>query len=130
MIVRAGSTYYEPFVGTRPAGRPTFIGASGQSRVVRLGSNQRRACSQYQFMMRIFGTKRRPTSRTCPTVPRARAGGNHWHNVRGAVSATDFEQADLIVIAGGNPGTTQTRMLSVRKQANTNGAKEIPSTGT
>src|SRR5258708_14394666 len=44
---------------------------------------------------------------------------------KGSVTVEDVTMADLIVIAGQNPGTNQPRMLSVLEKAKANGAKII-----
>jgi anaerobic selenocysteine-containing dehydrogenase len=41
------------------------------------------------------------------------------------VSVPDLESADLILIAGQNPGTNHPRMLSMLEKAKANGAKVI-----
>ncbi len=44
---------------------------------------------------------------------------------KGSVSVPDLEQADLILVAGQNPGTNHPRMLSTLEKAKNNGAKII-----
>lgn len=44
---------------------------------------------------------------------------------KGSVSVPDVEHADVILIAGQNPGTNHPRMLSVLEKAKANGAKII-----
>ena len=44
---------------------------------------------------------------------------------KGSVSLDDFENADLIIVVGQNPGTNHPRMLSVLEKAKANGAKII-----
>lgn len=44
---------------------------------------------------------------------------------KGSVSLEDLHQADLIIVAGQNPGTNHPRMLSALEKAKSAGAKII-----
>jgi molybdopterin-dependent oxidoreductase alpha subunit len=79
----------------------------------------------YQLMIRCFGTNNMPD---CSNMCHESSGAALQENIgigKGSVSVPDLEHADLILIAGQNPGTNHPRMLSVLEKAKANGAKVI-----
>jgi anaerobic selenocysteine-containing dehydrogenase len=76
-------------------------------------------------MIRCFGTNNMPD---CSNMCHESSGAALQENIgigKGSVSVPDLEHADLILIAGQNPGTNHPRMLSVLEKATANGAKVI-----
>ncbi|WP_142245463.1 FdhF/YdeP family oxidoreductase [Mycobacterium sp. IS-836] len=86
-------------------------------------SNEAAFC--YQLLVRCFGTNNLPD---CSNMCHESSGSALTESIgigKGSVTVDDVEQADLIVIAGQNPGTNHPRMLSVLEKAKANGAKII-----
>ena len=129
MIVRPGSDHYEPIdwneayaviadhLRTLPDPNEAVFYTSGRT------SNE--AAFVYQLMIRAFGTNNMPD---CSNMCHESSGTALSETIgigKGSVSVTDLEHADLILIAGQNPGTNHPRMLSVLEKAKANGAKVI-----
>ena len=79
----------------------------------------------YQLFARMFGTNNLPD---CSNMCHESSGSALAQTIgigKGSVSVTDLENADLILIAGQNPGTNHPRMLSVLEKSKANGAQVI-----
>ncbi|MGH3724065.1 MAG: FdhF/YdeP family oxidoreductase [Mycobacterium sp.] len=86
-------------------------------------SNEAAFC--YQLMVRSLGTNNLPD---CSNMCHESSGTALTDSIgigKGSVSVSDIEHADVILIAGQNPGTNHPRMLSVLEKAKANGAKII-----
>jgi molybdopterin-dependent oxidoreductase alpha subunit len=86
-------------------------------------SNEAAFC--YQLLVRSFGTNNLPD---CSNMCHESSGSALTESIgigKGSVTVDDVEHADLIVIAGQNPGTNHPRMLTVLEKAKANGAKII-----
>jgi len=86
-------------------------------------SNEAAFC--YQLLVRSFGTNNLPD---CSNMCHESSGSALTESIgigKGSVTVDDVEHADLIVVAGQNPGTNHPRMLSVLEKAKANGAKII-----
>ncbi len=129
MIIRPGSLHYEPIdwddayaviaehLRALPDPNEAIFYTSGRT------SNE--AAFLYQLMIRSFGTNNMPD---CSNMCHESSGTALSETIgigKGSVSVTDLEHADLILIAGQNPGTNHPRMLSVLEKAKARGAKVI-----
>jgi molybdopterin-dependent oxidoreductase alpha subunit len=86
-------------------------------------SNEAAFC--YQLLVRSFGTNNLPD---CSNMCHESSGSALTESIgigKGSVTVDDVAHADLIVIAGQNPGTNHPRMLTVLEKAKANGAKII-----
>ncbi|OHV05290.1 hypothetical protein BKN37_06430 [Mycobacterium talmoniae] len=86
-------------------------------------SNEAAFC--YQLLVRSFGTNNLPD---CSNMCHESSGTALVDAIgvgKGSVTVEDLTHADLIIIAGQNPGTNHPRMLSVLEKAKANGAKII-----
>lgn len=86
-------------------------------------SNEAAFC--YQLLVRSLGTNNLPD---CSNMCHESSGTALTDSIgigKGSVSVPDIEHADVILIAGQNPGTNHPRMLSVLERAKANGAKII-----
>lgn len=86
-------------------------------------SNEAAFC--YQLLVRSFGTNNLPD---CSNMCHESSGTALVDAIgvgKGSVTVEDLAVADLIIIAGQNPGTNHPRMLSVLEKAKANGAKII-----
>ena len=89
------------------------------------GRTSNEAAFLYQLMVRSFGTNNLPD---CSNMCHESSGAALSEAIgigKGSVTVEDIKKADLIVIAGQNPGTNHPRMLSVLEKAKANGAKII-----
>ncbi|WP_333895357.1 FdhF/YdeP family oxidoreductase [Mycolicibacterium gadium] len=89
------------------------------------GRTSNEAAFLYQLMVRSFGTNNLPD---CSNMCHESSGAALVEAIgvgKGSVTVEDVANADLIVIAGQNPGTNHPRMLSVLEKAKANGAKII-----
>ncbi len=89
------------------------------------GRTSNEAAFLYQLMVRSYGTNNLPD---CSNMCHESSGHALIEAIgigKGSVTVEDVANADLIVIAGQNPGTNHPRMLSVLEKAKANGAKII-----
>ncbi|PXW98234.1 FdhF/YdeP family oxidoreductase [Mycolicibacterium moriokaense] len=89
------------------------------------GRTSNEAAFLYQLLVRSFGTNNLPD---CSNMCHESSGTALTEAIgigKGSVTVEDITLADLIVIAGQNPGTNHPRMLSVLEKAKANGAKII-----
>ena len=89
------------------------------------GRTSNEAAFLYQLMVRSFGTNNLPD---CSNMCHESSGTALMESIgvgKGSVTVEDIERADLIVIAGQNPGTNHPRMLSVLEKAKAAGARII-----
>jgi molybdopterin-dependent oxidoreductase alpha subunit len=89
------------------------------------GRTSNEAAFLYQLLVRSFGTNNLPD---CSNMCHESSGTALIDSIgigKGSVTVDDIEHADVIVIAGQNPGTNHPRMLYVLEKAKANGAKII-----
>ncbi|MFJ5548380.1 FdhF/YdeP family oxidoreductase [Streptomyces sp. NPDC093225] len=89
------------------------------------GRTSNEAAFLYQLFAREFGTNNLPD---CSNMCHESSGSALVETIgigKGSVSLEDLHQADLIIVAGQNPGTNHPRMLSALEQAKAAGAKII-----
>ena len=89
------------------------------------GRTSNEAAFLYQLMIRSFGTNNLPDCSNMCHESSAVALTEAIGFGKGSVTVEDVTEADLIVIAGQNPGTNHPRMLSILEKAKANGAKII-----
>ncbi|WP_083583729.1 FdhF/YdeP family oxidoreductase [Rhodococcus zopfii] len=129
MVLRPGGSHYEPIswdaafeliadeLRTFPSPDDAVFYTSGRT------SNE--AAFLYQLLIRSYGTNNMPD---CSNMCHESSGSALIDAIgigKGSVSVPDLEQADLILVAGQNPGTNHPRMLSTLEKAKNNGAKII-----
>ena len=126
MVLRPGDDHYRPIewdaafslIGEQLRELPTPDAAAFYTS----GRTSNEAAFLYQLMVRSFGTNNLPD---CSNMCHESSGTALTESIgigKGSVTVADLEQADLIVIAGQNPGTNHPRMLSVLEKAKENGA--------
>ncbi|WFB10096.1 FdhF/YdeP family oxidoreductase [Streptomyces sp. LX-29] len=89
------------------------------------GRTSNEAAFLLQLFAREFGTNNLPD---CSNMCHESSGSALTETIgigKGSVSLDDLHQADLIIIAGQNPGTNHPRMLSALEKAKAAGAKII-----
>ncbi|MEE1754973.1 FdhF/YdeP family oxidoreductase [Streptomyces sp. SP18CS02] len=89
------------------------------------GRTSNEAAFLLQLFAREFGTNNLPD---CSNMCHESSGSALTETIgvgKGSVSLEDLHRADLIIVAGQNPGTNHPRMLSALEQAKSAGAKII-----
>jgi molybdopterin-dependent oxidoreductase alpha subunit len=129
MIRREGATHYEP-IGWDAAFE--LIGSTLRSlpdpdRAVfyTSGRTSNEAAFLYQAFVRAFGTNNLPD---CSNMCHESSGWALHRAVgvgKGTVSLADFDEAEVIVVVGQNPGTNHPRMLSALQSAARRGARIV-----
>ena len=89
------------------------------------GRTSNEAAFLYQLLVRGLGTNNLPDcSNMCHESSGVALGATIGIG-KGTVSITDIHEADLLIVAGQNPGTNHPRMLSALEKAKANGATII-----
>ncbi|BAH50557.1 FdhF/YdeP family oxidoreductase [Rhodococcus opacus] len=129
MVLLPGATHYEPIGWDAAfgliAGELRALGSPDEAVFYTSGRTSNEAAFVYQLMIRAFGTNNLPD---CSNMCHESSGSALTETIgigKGSVSVPDIENADLILIAGQNPGTNHPRMLSTLEKAKGNGAKVI-----
>ena len=129
MVLRAGGTHYEPIswddAFTLVAQHLNGLDSPDQAVFYTSGKVSNEAAFAYQLFVRAYGTNNLPDcSNMChesTSVGLAEVIGIG----KASVTLDDVHDAELLVIAGQNPGTNHPRMLSALEVAKKNGAKII-----
>jgi molybdopterin-dependent oxidoreductase alpha subunit len=129
MVLRPGATHYEPIDWDAAyrliADELNALDSPDEALFYTSGRTSNEAAFLYQLLVRSFGTNNLPD---CSNMCHESSGTALVDSIgigKGSVTVDDVEHADLIVIAGQNPGTNHPRMLSVLEKAKGNGAKII-----
>ena len=107
------------------AGELTALSSPDEALFYTSGRTSNEAAFLLQLFAREFGTNNLPD---CSNMCHESSGSALTETIgigKGSVSLEDLHQADLIIVAGQNPGTNHPRMLSALEQAKAAGAKII-----
>ncbi|MDW5611259.1 FdhF/YdeP family oxidoreductase [Mycolicibacterium sp. D5.8-2] len=129
VVLRPGDDHYRP-IGWDEAYRLiadelNALDDPDQAVFYTSGRTSNEAAFLYQLLVRSFGTNNLPD---CSNMCHESSGTALIDAIgigKGSVTVDDLVRADLILIAGQNPGTNHPRMLSVLETAKANGAKII-----
>lgn len=129
MVLRPGDTHYSP-IAWPEAYRliaDTLRGLADPDEAVfyTSGRTANETAFLYQLLVRSFGTNNLPD---CSNMCHESSGTALTGSIgigKGSVSINDFAAADLIIVAGQNPGTNHPRMLSALAAAKEAGARVI-----
>ncbi|MEU6733012.1 FdhF/YdeP family oxidoreductase [Streptomyces physcomitrii] len=129
MFLAEGSDTYEPVSWTRAfdliAEELAALGSPDEAVFYTSGRTSNEAAFLYQLFAREFGTNNLPD---CSNMCHESSGSALTETLgvgKGSVLLEDLYEADLIVVAGQNPGTNHPRMLSALERAKAGGAKII-----
>ncbi|NMN94559.1 FdhF/YdeP family oxidoreductase [Antrihabitans stalactiti] len=129
MVLRPGATHYTPIEWDDAyaliADHLRGLASPDEAVFYTSGRTSNEAAFLYQLLVRSFGTNNLPD---CSNMCHESSGSALTASIgigKGSVSIDDVAMADLIVVAGQNPGTNHPRMLSVLETAKRNGAKII-----
>ncbi|MGN9792854.1 FdhF/YdeP family oxidoreductase [Streptomyces sp. OZ13] len=101
------------------------LGSPDEALFYTSGRTSNEAAFLLQLFAREFGTNNLPD---CSNMCHESSGSALTETIgvgKGSVSLEDLHQADLIIVAGQNPGTNHPRMLSALEQAKASGARII-----
>lgn len=101
------------------------LGSPDEALFYTSGRTSNEAAFLFQLFAREFGTNNLPD---CSNMCHESSGSALNETIgigKGSVSLEDLHQADLIIVAGQNPGTNHPRMLSALEKAKSAGAKII-----
>ena len=129
MVLLPGATHYTPIhwntANAIIAHELRTLDTPDQAVFYTSGRTSNEAAFVYQLMIRAFGTNNMPD---CSNMCHESSGSALTETIgigKGSVSVPDIENADLILVAGQNPGTNHPRMLSTLEKAKANGARVI-----
>ncbi|BBY08797.1 FdhF/YdeP family oxidoreductase [Mycobacterium noviomagense] len=129
MVLRPGDDHYRPISWPQAyqliADELRALDDPNQAVFYTSGRTSNEAAFLYQLMVRCFGTNNLPD---CSNMCHESSGAALSESIgigKGSVTVEDVANADLIVIAGQNPGTNHPRMLSVLEKAKANGARIV-----
>ncbi|MEU9983368.1 FdhF/YdeP family oxidoreductase [Streptomyces sp. NPDC050856] len=129
MYLAEGSDRYEPVTWERAFGivaeELTALGSPDEAVFYTSGRTSNEAAFLLQLFAREFGTNNLPD---CSNMCHESSGSALTETIgvgKGSVSLEDLHRADLIIVAGQNPGTNHPRMLSALEKAKAGGARII-----
>ncbi|MFD9542799.1 FdhF/YdeP family oxidoreductase [Streptomyces sp. NPDC060022] len=129
MYLPEGADRYEAVTWERAfrvlAEELTALGSPDEALFYTSGRTSNEAAFLLQLFAREFGTNNLPD---CSNMCHESSGSALNETIgigKGSVSLEDLHHADLIIVAGQNPGTNHPRMLSALEQAKAAGAKII-----
>ncbi len=129
MYLAEGAERYEPVPWERAfdivAEELHALGSPDEAVFYTSGRTSNEAAFLYQLFAREFGTNNLPD---CSNMCHESSGEALTETLgvgKGSVLLEDLHQADLIIVAGQNPGTNHPRMLSALEKAKSAGAKII-----
>ncbi|MBX7548871.1 FdhF/YdeP family oxidoreductase [Streptomyces sp. NPDC004232] len=129
MYLPEGGTHYEPVTWERAfdivAEDIAALASPDEAVFYTSGRTSNEAAFLYQLFARELGTNNLPD---CSNMCHESSGSALSETIgigKGSVLLEDLHQADLIIVAGQNPGTNHPRMLSALEKAKANGAKII-----
>ncbi|NEB90772.1 FdhF/YdeP family oxidoreductase [Streptomyces bauhiniae] len=129
MYLPEGADRYEPVSWERAfdivAEEIAALGSPDEAVFYTSGRTSNEAAFLYQLFARELGTNNLPD---CSNMCHESSGSALSETIgigKGSVLLEDLYQADLIIVAGQNPGTNHPRMLSALEKAKASGAKII-----
>ncbi|WP_134766975.1 FdhF/YdeP family oxidoreductase [Nocardioides sp. 1609] len=129
MVKRAGSTHYEPISWDEAfalvAEHLRGLASPDEAIFYTSGKTSNEAAFVYQLFVRAFGTNNLPDCSNMCHESTSVALAETIGIGKGSVSLEDVHDAELIVIAGQNPGTNHPRMLSALEIAKQRGARIV-----
>ncbi|UGY90799.1 FdhF/YdeP family oxidoreductase [Streptomyces gobiensis] len=129
MYLADGADHYAPISWERAfdivAEELRALGSPDEAVFYTSGRTSNEAAFLYQLFAREYGTNNLPD---CSNMCHESSGSALTETLgvgKGSVLLDDLYHADLIIVAGQNPGTNHPRMLSALEKAKRNGAKII-----
>src|SRR5206468_9570137 len=128
-----GATHYEPIAWddafTLVATELNALGSPDEAVFYTSGRTSNEAAFLYQLFVRELGTNNLPD---CSNLCHESSGSGLGETIgigKGTVKLEDFDKAQVIFVAGQNPGTNHPRMLTALQQAKRKGARIVAKIG-
>ncbi|WP_405380081.1 FdhF/YdeP family oxidoreductase [Maribacter sp. LLG6340-A2] len=129
MVLRAGSIYYEPISWNGAfeliASELKKLNNPDEAIFYTSGRSSNEAAFLYGMFARAFGTINLPDCSNMCHESSGVALGETLGIGKGSTTLEDLYEAEVIIIAGQNPGTNHPRMLSALEKCKQNGGKVI-----
>ena len=129
VVLRKGSSHYEPISWDDAfqliAGELNALASPDEAIFYTSGRTSNEAAFLYQLFVRQFGTNNLPD---CSNMCHESSGVALTESIgigKATVRLSDFEQTDLVIVIGQNPGTNAPRMMSSLEDAKRAGASMI-----
>ncbi len=129
VVLRKGSTHYEPISWDDAfgiiAGELNSLASPDEAIFYTSGRTSNEAAFLYQLFVRQFGTNNLPD---CSNMCHESSGVALSESIglgKATVRLSDFNETDLVIVIGQNPGTNAPRMMSSLQDAKRAGAKMI-----
>ena len=129
MVLRPGDTHYSPIAWDEAyrliADALRGLSSPDEALFYTSGRTANETAFLYQLLVRSFGTNNLPD---CSNMCHESSGTALTSSIgigKGSVTIDDFNAAEVIVVAGQNPGTNHPRMLSALQKAKEHGARVI-----
>ncbi|MDP2773193.1 MAG: molybdopterin-dependent oxidoreductase, partial [Nocardioides sp.] len=127
MVLRAGAAHYEPISWDDAyallARHLRGLESPDEAVFYTSGKTSNEAAFAYQLFVRAFGTNNLPDCSNMCHESTSVALAETIGIGKGSVSLEDIHRAELIVVAGQNPGTNHPRMLTALEEAKRRGAR-------
>lgn len=129
VVLRPGDTHYRPIswddAFALVADQLRALDSPDEAIFYTSGRTSNEAAFAYQLFVRAFGTNNLPDCSNMCHESTSVALTDTIGIGKGSVSLRDVEEAELVVVAGQNPGTNHPRMLTALENAKRNGARII-----
>ncbi len=129
MVLREGQTHYEPIGWDEAfdliADELGGLDDPDEAIFYTSGRTSNEAAFAYQLFVRAFGTNNLPDCSNMCHESSGSALGQTLGIGKGTVTLDDIHNAELVIIAGQNPGTNHPRMLSALERTKANGGRII-----
>ncbi len=129
MVKRPGATHYEPIGWDDALGLVADelrgLDSPDEAMFYTSGRVSNEAAFLLQLFVRAYGTNNLPD---CSNMCHESSGSGLGETLgigKGTVSLDDIHEADLVLVAGQNPGTNHPRMLSALEETKRNGGQVI-----
>lgn len=129
VVLRKGATHYEPISWSEAfhliAGELNALESPDEAIFYTSGRTSNEAAFLYQLFVRQFGTNNLPD---CSNMCHESSGVALTESIahgKATVRLSDFENTDLVIVIGQNPGTNAPRMMSSLQDAKRAGAKML-----
>jgi molybdopterin-dependent oxidoreductase alpha subunit len=125
----AGSDHYEPVTWERAfeivAARLNALSSPDEAAFYTSGRTANETAFLYQLFVRAFGTNNLPDCSNMCHESTGTAMGETLGIGKSTIAYDDFEQADLVIVMGQNPGTNHPRMLAALEDCKRAGGRII-----
>ena len=129
MLLREGGTHYEPVSWEEAIGvvaeELRALDSPGEAAFYTSGRASNEAAFVFQLFARAFGTNNLPDCSNMCHESTSVALAESIGIGKGSVSLQDIHEAELVIIAGQNPGTNHPRMLSALEKCVERGGKVV-----